>query len=413
MARTHHVFGRESIVLIIKFALLVFITALCLNSFGDNNKTHSCESDTRVSPHCGITPGAAFDPQGNLWVAYVVDNHLYLSQSKNKGTTYLPAIKITKQKSKFYTNGENRPKIAFDQGGNIYLSWTKKTEGMFTGDVQFSRSTDAGKTFTSPITINDDGLLTSHRFDSMTVTPKGRIYITWLDKRNKVKAIEEGLDYIGAALYYSYSDNQGETFSRNTKIVDNTCECCRVATTFGPNNSVNILWRHIFDGSIRDHAYANVSPEKVENNLITLVADDHWETNACPHHGPSISNSANVGYHASWFSAGSKHRGVYYGKIINNSLKARNIMAIDKSNTASHPYVVEHKRTVYYVWKSSDKDKDFIKLATSSNDGKNWSHPKIIAHTNNFSDHPLLVTDKKDVYLIWKRENENILVKAL
>jgi hypothetical protein len=81
------------------------------------------------------------------------------------------------------------------------------------GDVMFSRSTDGGLTWSVPVQINDDVSVTNTQwFGTMSVAPNGRIDVIWLDNRDD----PSGLD--SSALYYSYSTNQGTTWSVNEKL---------------------------------------------------------------------------------------------------------------------------------------------------------------------------------------------------
>ena len=142
-----------------------------------------CNSENvGLTPNCGKTPTAAFDNKGILWIVYVDNGFIKLSSSHDKGKTFSNGVNINPEKEKIYADGENRPKIAFGNESQIYISWVKKTEGRYTGDIRFSRSIDKGKTFSAPLTINDDGLLTSHRFDTLAVGPDGRIHLVWLEK---------------------------------------------------------------------------------------------------------------------------------------------------------------------------------------------------------------------------------------
>ncbi|MGA3014409.1 MAG: T9SS type A sorting domain-containing protein [Bacteroidales bacterium] len=83
------------------------------------------------------------------------------------------------------------------------------------GDVMFAKSTDGGLTWSSPIRINDDNSTKNTQwFAVMSVAPNGRIDVAWLDTRDAPLHT----DY--SDLYYSYSVDQGNTWSVNEKLSD-------------------------------------------------------------------------------------------------------------------------------------------------------------------------------------------------
>jgi len=95
--------------------------------------------------------------------------------------------------------------------GNVYVaSSVVRSSINDPGDVMFTKSVDGGLTWSNPIRINDD-ISTSNTqwFGTMSVAPNGRIDIAWLDTRDSPPG--ENL----SALYYSYSDDMGETWSEN------------------------------------------------------------------------------------------------------------------------------------------------------------------------------------------------------
>ena len=97
--------------------------------------------------------------------------------------------------------------------GNVYLMASLQRISNFDpADVMFVRSTDGGVTWSNPIQINDDISSTNTNwFGTMSVAPNGRIDVIWLDTRDN-----PGLD--NSALYYSYSTDQGNTWSINEKL---------------------------------------------------------------------------------------------------------------------------------------------------------------------------------------------------
>jgi hypothetical protein len=100
--------------------------------------------------------------------------------------------------------------------GNVYIlaSVVRNSNGD-PGDVMFAKSTDGGLTWGSPIRINDDVSTTNTQWlGVMSVAPNGRIDVAWLDTRDA----PIGTDF--SDLYYSYSIDQGNTWSVNEKMSD-------------------------------------------------------------------------------------------------------------------------------------------------------------------------------------------------
>jgi hypothetical protein len=97
---------------------------------------------------------------------------------------------------------------------NVYvLSSVVRFSNADSADVMFSRSTDGGLTWSSPVRVNDDQGTNHYQwFGTMSVAPNGRIDAIWLDTR------DSPLDSLLSALYYSYSLDQGETWSANEKL---------------------------------------------------------------------------------------------------------------------------------------------------------------------------------------------------
>ncbi|MBU0641452.1 MAG: hypothetical protein KKB50_21535 [Planctomycetes bacterium] len=96
--------------------------------------------------------------------------------------------------------------------GNVYVLASVDTAGADPLDVMFSRSTDGGLTWSSPVRVNDDpGDSAFQWFGTMSVAPTGRIDVIWLDTRND----PGGYD---SELYYSYSEDGGQTWSANEAL---------------------------------------------------------------------------------------------------------------------------------------------------------------------------------------------------
>jgi hypothetical protein len=184
----------------------------------------------------------SIDVDANGFVHYVfygsngVQQELYHCISKDGGATFSNPVKITQLIGSMRTlsGTENVPGLSSQRiypspymavdnssspnSGNIYVTWTangitsKLTKGL---DIYFSRSTDAGATWSIPSIINNDGLNSVHNFYSnISVNDSGVIAITYYDRRNHVgTTVTQGItDY-----FLSTSFDGGKTFS-NQKV---------------------------------------------------------------------------------------------------------------------------------------------------------------------------------------------------
>lgn len=353
---------------------------------------------------------ATFDSKGTLWLASVKDGHVAVSHSGDLGKTFSAPVVVNPQAEHIAADGENRPKILLAANGHVYVSYTRSMETPFSGNVRFSRSVDGGKSFSPPITVNDNLDPFTHRFDAMGINARGQIYIAWLDKRDAAAAQKKGDKYSGIALYYAVSEDKGESFRPNIKVADHSCECCRVAMAMDTDGYPVIAWRHIYDTNIRDHALVRLDGKMAPVRL----SHDNWTVAACPHHGPSLSIAPDGIYHATWFNNAPERHGLFYahsgnqGKTFSVPLNFGNYEA-----QAAHPSVLSLGHRVYLVWKEFDGVNSHIMGMHSADGGSSWSAPDRLASTADVSDSPLLIATNNRAFLSWNSKNEGYRLIAM
>lgn len=135
------------------------------------------------------------------------------------------------------------------------------------GDVMFAKSTDGGVTFQPPIRINtDSGTDAFQWFGTMSVAPNGRIDIVWLDTRDAPNGID-------SVLYYSFSENQGETWSVNEAISEsfdpsvgypNQDKMGDYFDMVSTNDFAHLAWANTINGE-QDVYYTRISPTEILN----------------------------------------------------------------------------------------------------------------------------------------------------
>ncbi|MBC7884574.1 MAG: T9SS type A sorting domain-containing protein, partial [Saprospiraceae bacterium] len=132
-------------------------------------------------------------------------------------------------------------------------------------DVMFNKSTDGASTWTAPVKINDDTDTTNTQwFGTMSVAPNGRIDVIWLDTRDT-----PGSD--SSALYYSYSVDEGTTWSINEKLSEsfnphvgypNQPKMGDYFDMVSSNAGAHVAWVHTLSGG-QDVYYSFITPQEV------------------------------------------------------------------------------------------------------------------------------------------------------
>ncbi len=362
----------------------------------------ACDDDA-ISIHCGSTPTATLTADGELLAVFVHDGHVYFTRGEPEPLQFSPPVRITREQARIDHNGESRPKIALGRDDAIFVSWTRRIEGRFAGDVYFSRSLDGGTSFDIPRLMRDTEAPSSHRFDALQVTPSGRLYVAWIDKRDLAAAETAGETFAGASVYFTVSNDEGETFSPNRRVAAHICECCRLAMVADGDDGVRLLWRHVFEGSIRDHAMAGIGPDGV--SAVERGSHENWVLQGCPHEGPHMAGGPQ-GEHMVWFSGAPDAGGVHYGFRDHAQGDTIRLKHLDHRPGAGKPQVAVRHGHVDVVWLAVGAERSEVLHIHSHDAGRNWSTPQTVATSADRVDHPQLLTQGDGVWIAWHTSNE-------
>jgi hypothetical protein len=108
--------------------------------------------------------------------------------------------------------------VAVDHSGGpyhnyIYVLCSVDPPGADPLDVMFTRSTNGGTAWSTPVRVNDDapGNNAWQWFGTLSAAPNGRIDAVWNDTRNNPGGFN-------SQLFYSYSENAGATWAPNIAV---------------------------------------------------------------------------------------------------------------------------------------------------------------------------------------------------
>jgi len=362
--------------------------------------THASKSSGAV-----LSVGVTLDQDGQLWLARVADQHLLVSRSKDDGKHFSASVAVTPEAENIAANGENRPKIQVARDGTVLVSWTQLLSEKYSGNIKFSRSIDAGRTFSRPVILNDDQQVTSHRFDSLAIDGAGRVVVAWLDARDRDAAREKGEAFKGISLYSSQSFDNGAHFEPNRQIHQHTCECCRTALAWTGDGPV-VLLRNIFDGSTRDFAVINL--DKAEEGARRVTRDE-WRIDACPHNGGSLAVDHKGQLHLTWFTDGTANKGLFY-KRINGDQESAPMILGNADAQPDHAAAVAYGKTVILTWREFDGDVYSAQMMFSNNGGDTWNGPLDLMQSAGASDYPIPLINGNKTLVVWNTEKEGLRV---
>lgn len=357
-------------------------------------------------PALGAT--AAFGAHGRLWWVTARDGHVLLQHSDDLGKTPSPPVTVNPVAEKIYDEGENRPKLALGPQGQIYVTWSQPLAKPYTGHVRFARSLDGGRYFSAPVTVNHDPAPITHRFDALAVAANGEVVVAWIDGRDEVAARAAHKPYSGKAIYYTWSSDGGATFAPERKLLDHSCECCRIALAREPNGDVATFFRGVFGDNLRDHAFAVLHTDgRVDPPARATFS--HWQIAACPHQGPGLAVGADGVRHGVWYEA-SHGPAVWYGQL-DPGHPPRHALKLGGPG-AGHADVAVEGQTVWVAWNQVGAKGYTLMARVSHDDGVHFGPARALATSTDAAGSPQWLTRAGRAYVAWNTVSGFRLVPA-
>ncbi|MCO6496868.1 MAG: exo-alpha-sialidase [Chitinophagaceae bacterium] len=211
---------------------------------------------------------------------------------------------------------EAMPKVNFKGDGTLVATFEVivppvKGAKRGKGDILFALSTDNGKTWTEATSVNSgfpyEG---SIGYSGVKRLTDGELGFVWLGTNPESDE--------GRPILFAKTTKDGG-FTKPILIDTIACECCRVAITNDKAGELNIVFRDLLPGSIRDISIATSDNNGDTFNKPVTFSDDQWVIGGCPDNGPSVAANAQTTYTA-WFAGSSSNQiaGIYYGELNKN-----------------------------------------------------------------------------------------------
>lgn len=342
------------------------------------------------NPQPGLGVGLAAGADGQLYAALVRDGHLQILRSNDLGQHWQAHSQVNSQAEAIAADAENAPQLSVSAQGALYVSWSRRFAERFTGDIRFARA-ENGRDFSTPRTVHRDQRLTGHSFVRQHLDRNGRLWLVWIDGRERL----DNPAYQGSALYASHSDDGGRQFVAEYKLVDHSCQCCRLALAERADGSLLLFWRQLFEQGQRDHALLPLGRERPGE--LRRATFDGWQVDACPHHGPALAEDSHGRLHALWFSPHGEQGPLFYGQLADGQVLGQRNLGGPR---AGHGAVASLGQRVVLLWKEFDGQRTQL-LAEISEDGGEHFRRVPLASSQGPSDHPRLLRVGNQLLPVW------------
>ncbi|MDF0650649.1 MAG: sialidase family protein [Nitrospira sp.] len=350
-----------------------------------------------------VGPSVQIDEQGVVSAAWVEEDKdtrtILFARSEQPGGPFGRPVPVNQPTDNVYHRQES-PALAV-LGNEVFVTWSQThphitLDKPFSGELRLSRSSDGGRTFAPSILVNDDSHVTQHTFDSIQTAPNGALHMAWIDGREGKK--EPG-------TFVARSTDHGHTISKNLKIDDDTCVCCRTAVTTSTDGTVYVAWRKIFDGNLRETVVSR-SMDGGETFLPSvIVGDDRWVYPACPHRPASLGADRQGRLYVVWYTEGADETpAIYlaYSDDRGQTFSAKKQLNRSKGTFPDHPQMaVDPAGRIAVIWEEQSPVRREVVVSYSLDRGQSFNIP-IKLNEKNGQTPTVAVNQHGTVVMGWK-----------
>ncbi len=300
-----------------------------------------------ADPALAVEPGSGdvllswIGGDGDAWT-------LFVARSRDGGGSWAAASVVaggSDAPQEVKPHGESSPRLVAGPAGRVALAWPRSVpvpgRKWPAAMLRLARSADGGRTWSAPVTLNDDttGAAASHQFHGAAWQGDSGLLVAWLDERHVHGSTAGSGAEPDATIYAVASPDFGHRWGSNVRLWGAACPCCRVSLARGPTGEVTAAWRQHFPGSVRDVV---IAPVGAERRAPTRVHRDGWVYASCPHTGPAAAAGADGAVHTAWYSGKPGGSGVFYRRLERSGAAAGPLVTVFTGEhlPTAHPAVL-------------------------------------------------------------------------
>lgn len=210
----------------------------------------ACHDTLQGRPAC---PTLAVRLNDEIYVVYINLNprDIFFSRSLDAGMTWSIPINLSENPS-----DSVRPSIAVSPEGTLYVAWGDKREGKY--NVFLRSSTDAGMSWSSTVNITAN-IKGQNRLPSIAIDANGTLYAAWAHKTRR----KEGEEVIvEREVLLQYSHDGGTTWSDPYSVsrTPSLSAIIRPEVAMDPSGTLSVVWEEEDSGNFEIYFSKGVRP---------------------------------------------------------------------------------------------------------------------------------------------------------
>ena len=255
-----------------------------------------------------------------------------------------------------FVNWADRPIVIPTNGDTLLAQWLRYSANeTYSYDILTSRSSDNGESWSEPLSPHDDGTPTEHGFVSHYRVANGTGLI-WLDGRKTGGEETDNPADTAMTLRTTTLTSDGR-LSATAVIDDAVCDCCQTdvaVTTKGPI----AVYRDRSESEVRDIYVAAFRDGQWQPGVA--ISNDNWIIAGCPVNGPAIDALGDT-VAVVWYTAAN-------GKPV-----VKTAVSTNAGRTFGEPIIIAGKKALGNVgltmispetyavsWMEADADKSYL-----------------------------------------------------
>lgn len=362
----------------------------------------------------GATPMFAVAPGGARILSWVAESgangeagRLHVRVDPADGTAPFDAV-LADPLGGIEPHGEAPPQVAAGPDGTIHALYTvgKDVGARFpVSALRYARSTDGGRTWSAPVSVNEGEAFGSHNFHALLAGSDGVVHAAWLSS-------VQGR----SGVWMRSSPDGGTTWGASRAIHEApTCPCCRTALALAPDGTLYAAWRKIYDGDVRDIAVMASTDGGATWAEPIKPRDDGWVFPGCPHAGPSLKVGADGTVHIAWWTGKAGEAGVWYARSTDRGTTwvAEPIAVGERSAPAHVQVALADGGTVVVAWDDGHGSLPGILLRASRDGGATFGSALRLSEPGVAASYPVLGIHHDSLTVAWTQTADSAYRAAL